>query len=118
MTVMSIFLLLLSITCKFIIVINANDLIFRDFPVVYTKGVSNNLNSMTFLICVNATDDDCIATATTPSIKPNVSLNKSEKVIIGDCDHGPLTYKVVQREGESQYGGVANIKIAIEYNMK
>ena len=85
---MSIFLLLLSIVCKFIIIINAHDLIFHDFPVVYTKGLSNNLNSMTFLICVNVTDNDCIATAITPSIKPNVSLNKSEKVIIGNCDHG------------------------------
>ncbi len=57
---------------------------------------------MTFLITVNDTwkwdppieNDTCMVTIKTYPIHPNTSLNKSENLMVGDCDHGPLIYSV------------------------
>lgn len=37
----------------------------------------------------------CITTVPTGMIKPNVPLNKSESITVGDCDHGPLEYRLL-----------------------
>lgn len=49
---------------------------------------------MTFLVSVNLTWGDCIATAKTPALKPNQSWNETETVTVGHCDKGRLTYKI------------------------
>ncbi|XP_019864463.1 PREDICTED: uncharacterized protein LOC109593807 [Amphimedon queenslandica] len=55
--------------------------------------------SLTFLVCVNDTWGNCITTVKTPPIKPNTPWNKSENIMVGDCDHGPLLYTVQQNKG-------------------
>ena len=58
--------------------------------------------SVTFLLTVNDTwypDEDpnhklCILTVKTPPLKPDQKWNESEKIQVGECDSGPLTYTV------------------------
>ena len=57
--------------------------------------------SLTFLVCVNDTWGNCITTVRTPPIKPNTPWNKSENIVVGDCDNGPLLYTVQQVKGKN-----------------
>ncbi|KAK3096669.1 hypothetical protein FSP39_002250 [Pinctada imbricata] len=36
----------------------------------------------------------CLATVKTPFIEPDTPWNKSENIMVGGCDNGPLTYGV------------------------
>lgn len=69
-------------------------------PIKQRPGSPNDVISMTFLICVNDTWGNCIATVKTPDIKPNTPWNKSENILVGNCDHGPLIYNVQQEGGK------------------
>ena len=75
---------------------------------------------MTFLICVNDTWGDCIATVKTPEIKPNTPWNKSDNILVGNCDHGPLIYKV-QREGgrglSDRYQSSADLSLSLSLSL-
>ena len=59
---------------------------------------------MSFLVSVNLTWGECIATAKTPALKPNQSWNETEMIAVGHCDKGRLTYKISE-EGEARMGG-------------
>lgn len=52
--------------------------------------------SITFLVSVNVTKSNhsCLATEKTPPLRPDVSINESQPIQVGDCDYGPLTYYV------------------------
>ena len=56
--------------------------------------------SVTFLLTVNDTwypgeyHKKCIQTVKTPPLKPNQKWNESVNILVGECDHGPLTYMV------------------------
>lgn len=41
-------------------------------------------------------------TVKTPPIAPNGKWNKSEKIFVGKCDQGPLTYTVQEISGVCQ----------------
>ena len=60
------------------------------------RGASFVETTLTFLVSVNATYDDCIATVKTPPIHSNTPYNKSANIMVGDCDHGPLIFQVTQ----------------------
>lgn len=58
------------------------------------------VSSITFLVTVNDTwkwdppisNDTCMVTIKTNSIAPNTPRNKSENIMVGNCDNGPLVY--------------------------
>lgn len=60
------------------------------------------VGSVSFLIAVNDSwkydpplyNDTCMVTVKTGPLYPDVPLNKSESIQIGDCDGGPLVYTI------------------------
>ncbi len=56
--------------------------------------------SLTFLISVNDSWGDCIATVKTYPIRSNTPLNKSQNIQVGNCDNGPLEFRVTQDGSE------------------
>ena len=56
--------------------------------------------SVTFLVTVNDTwypqeyNTTCLQTVKTPPLQPDVSINETQSIQVGNCDHGPLTYTV------------------------
>ena len=68
-------------------------------PAPARPSAPRDVISLTFLVCVNDTWGNCITTVKTPPIKPNTPWNKSENIMVGDCDHGPLLYTVQQNKG-------------------
>lgn len=64
--------------------------------------MNSKVASITFLVTVNDTwkwdppieNGTCMVTVKTYPIYPNTSLNKSENIMVGDCDNGPLIYTV------------------------
>ena len=56
--------------------------------------------SVTFLVTVNDTwypeeyNTTCLQTVKTPPLRPDVSINETQSIQVGNCDHGPLTYTV------------------------
>lgn len=70
-------------------------------PLFVLSGATG-VSSITFLVTVNDTwkwnppieNDTCMVTVKTNPLYPNTPLNKTENVIVGDCDSGPLVYAV------------------------
>lgn len=67
------------------------------------KRVDDNI-AITFLLTVNDTwypdehsGKTCLHTVKTPLIKPNIPWNESVNIVVGNCDHGPLTYTVYKQ---------------------
>lgn len=64
-------------------------------------GVSG-VTSITFLVTVNDTwkwdppiyNDTCMVTVKTNPLYPNTPRNKSENIMVGSCDNGPLMFSV------------------------
>lgn len=56
-------------------------------------------DSVVFLITVNDTWQDCMATVKTLDIAPNTPRNETSNIVIGDCDSGPLVYNITHSEG-------------------
>ncbi|KAH3836630.1 uncharacterized protein LOC127877663 isoform X1 [Dreissena polymorpha] len=53
------------------------------------------ITGVRFLITVNDTwaePPGCITTVATPMIAPNLPYNKSQSILVGDCDRGPIQY--------------------------
>nr|XP_022333231.1 uncharacterized protein LOC111130447 [Crassostrea virginica] len=67
----------------------------------YCDGCSGELqkvSSLQFLVTINTTFNDCIATIKTPWIQPST---KGEKIFVGGCDEGPLQFDVISDEHEN-----------------
>ena len=60
---------------------------------------NEEFESVVFLITVNDTWQDCMATVKTPNMAPNVPRNETTNILVGDCDSGPLVYQVTQSFG-------------------
>lgn len=60
------------------------------------------MGSITFLVTVNdswkwdppISNDTCMVTVKTDPLYPKTPLNKSEPVMVGSCDNGPLVYNI------------------------
>ncbi len=52
--------------------------------------------TLSFLVSVNNTWGDCIATVKTLPINSDTPLNKSERIQVGNCDSGPLVFQVTK----------------------
>jgi len=56
--------------------------------------------SVTFLVTVNDTwypqeyNTTCLQTVKSPPIRPDVSINETQSIQVGNCDRGPLTYTI------------------------
>ena len=56
--------------------------------------------SVTFLVTVNDTwypqeyNTTCLQTVKTPPLWPDVSINETQSIQVGNCDRGPLTYTI------------------------
>lgn len=59
-----------------------------------------DIGGLVFLVCVNDTWGNCMTTVKTPAIKPDTPWNKSENILVGDCDHGPLLFTASKSERE------------------
>jgi secretion-regulating guanine nucleotide exchange factor len=57
-----------------------------------------DIGPLTFLICVNDTWGDCMTTVKTLPISPDTPYNKSDRIQVGDCDSGPLTFTTSKTE--------------------
>ncbi|XP_062578551.1 uncharacterized protein LOC134240482 isoform X1 [Saccostrea cucullata] len=57
-----------------------------------SNGQLQKVTSLQFLVTVNTTFNDCIATIKTPWIKPST---KGVKIFVGGCDEGPLEFNVL-----------------------
>lgn len=66
------------------------------------EGAVDGVTSITFLVTVNDTwkwdppisNDTCMVTIKTNPLYPNTPLNKSQNIMVGNCDHGPLVFSV------------------------
>lgn len=52
--------------------------------------------TVTFLISINDSWGNCLATVKTLPINSNTPLNKSDRIQVGNCDSGPLVFQVTQ----------------------
>ncbi len=60
------------------------------------------MTSVTFLVTVNDTwkwdppieNDTCMVTIKTNPLYPNTPLNKTDNIMVGDCDNGPLVFTI------------------------
>ena len=56
--------------------------------------------SVTFLVTVNDRwypqeyNTTCLQTVKTTPLRPDVSINKTQSIQVGNCDRGPLTYTI------------------------
>ncbi|XP_048733964.1 uncharacterized protein LOC125650062 isoform X1 [Ostrea edulis] len=66
--------------------------------VVCSSERLQKVSSLQFLVTVNTTFNDCIATIKTPWLKPG---SKGEKIYVGGCDEGPLNVSVGPEETDS-----------------
>lgn len=65
-------------------------------------STTSNVGSITFLVTVNDTwkwnppidNDTCMVTVKTNALYPDTPLNKTENIVVGDCDSGPLVFTV------------------------
>ena len=63
-------------------------------------GASSIETSLTFLVSVNDSWGDCLATVKTLLINSDTPLNKSDRIQVGNCDSGPLVFHVTQDNSE------------------
>lgn len=63
-------------------------------------ALQDKVQSITFLISINSTEEHCIHTTKTPPIRPNAPRNKSLEISVGNCDHGPLVYSITSEPGK------------------
>ena len=61
---------------------------------------NEEFDSVVFLITVNNTWRDCMATVKTPNMAPDVPRNETSNILVGDCDSGPLVFTVTQSFGK------------------
>jgi len=68
---------------------------------------------MTFLVTVNDTwypqeyNTTCLQTVKSPPLWPDVSINETQSIQVGNCDHGPLTYTI----GNEDSSVTGNLKL-------
>ena len=61
---------------------------------VHEASAGSSVSSMSFLVSVNLTWTECIATAKTPLLPPDQTWNSTQPIAVGHCDKGPLTYTI------------------------
>ena len=82
----------------------------------FKKEDDNNAIAITFLLTVNDTwypneypGKTCLHTVKTPPIKPGIPWNESVDIVVGECDHGPLTYTISKQLDGMQVLPIQNI---------
>ncbi|XP_062578552.1 uncharacterized protein LOC134240482 isoform X2 [Saccostrea cucullata] len=71
-----------------------------------SNGQLQKVTSLQFLVTVNTTFNDCIATIKTPWIKPST---KGVKIFVGGCDEGPLEFNVLSGQNAANTSMIVDL---------
>lgn len=52
------------------------------------------VSSVRFLVAVNQTEVNCVATSSSPPLQPGKVHNKTEYIHVGKCDYGALDFNI------------------------